>query len=200
MRAVGITGGIGSGKSYVAQVLRALGYPVYDCDVRAKALYNEDSDLKERLVGLWGEDLYDTGTGLLVRQRLAEIIFADKEALALVNSLVHPRVRADFEAWKRRELARGAAIVFIESAIIIGSPLEQMIDELWAVVARDELRLERAIRRDGATMEAIYNRMAHQASQEVLMSQARHIIYNNLEEPILSQIYAGLRDLNRDRT
>lgn len=195
MTVVGLTGGIGSGKSYVAQVLRSLGYPVYDCDTRAKALYNEDADLKAQLIGLWGADLYDATTGLLVRQRLAEVIFADKEALSLVNSLVHPRVRADFEAWKRGEEARGAEVVFLESAIIVGSPLEQMIDELWAVVADDALRLQRAMMRDGASEEAIRSRMAHQASQEALMARSRHSIHNNLAQPILPQIYAGLGEL-----
>lgn len=195
MKVVGITGGIGSGKSYVAQILLSMGYAVYDSDSRAKDLYNEDAELRSRLIKLWGRDLYDEQTGQLRRQRLAEIIFSDKEALRMVNALVHPRVREDFDAWKRKQKEQGSAVGFIESAIIIGSPLEQMIDELWAVVADAPLRLERATRRDGVTEEAIRSRMVHQVSQEELVAQADFVICNNTDTPLLPQIQAGLAEI-----
>lgn len=193
MKVVGVTGGIGSGKSYVARLLAGMGYAVYDTDTRAKALYNEDHELRRQIIALWGDDLYDEQTGLFRRERLAQIVFSDKDALRQVNALVHPRVRMDFALWTRREQERGADLCFIESAIILGSPLEQMIDALWVVVADDALRLQRAMRRDGADEAAIRRRMAHQAKGDSLLVCADCVIYNNdATTPLLPQIQTAL--------
>lgn len=192
MKVIGLTGGIGSGKSYVAQILRSMGYAVYDSDSRAKALYDEDLGLRRELVQRWGANLYDEHTGRLHRQRLAEIIFTDQEALTQVNALVHPRVRADFKAWIEKQKEQAAAVCFIESAIILGSPLEQMIDELWGVVADEALRLKRAMGRDATTEAAVRSRMARQVDQDSLKSRADFLINNDDNIPLLPQIIARL--------
>lgn len=192
MKTIGITGGIGSGKSFVCNILNHLGYPIYDSDSRAKALYDEDPILRQELVSRWGEELYDSTTGKLIRPHLAQIIFSDKQALAEINALVHPRVRADFAQWKVRQELLAHKVIFIESALIVGSPLRGMIDALWVVVAEDSTRLQRAMNRDIVDRDAILARMKHQIAQSELVALADHTINNDIDTPLLPQIIKGI--------
>ena len=121
---LGITGGIGSGKSYVASLLSERGIPVYDTDSRAKALYDEDSTLRQELIQLFGSQLYRTADGRLDRQALAKIIFGDREALAKVNALVHPAVRRDFLHWREGLLTEDMRLCALESALLLDAGLE----------------------------------------------------------------------------
>ena len=100
MITIGITGGIGSGKSYICKVLKQMGIPIYDCDSRAKSLYDKDLVLKREMINLLGERIYDTPTGTIDKRYLSEIIFSDKEMLKQVNDLVHPAVQQDIDYWK----------------------------------------------------------------------------------------------------
>lgn len=192
MKTIGITGGIGSGKSFVCNILKHLGYSVYDSDRRAKELYDEDDTLRQELIRLWGAELYDEVTNKLQRQRLAQVIFSDSKALEQINALVHPKVRADFERWREQRAQHDDTLVFIESALIVGSPLEQKIDLLWAIVASETTRIGRAMVRDNVSEDAVRARMQHQILQSRLIELADWVINNDTDSILLPQIQAGL--------
>ncbi len=195
MLSVGITGGIGSGKSYVAEVLRALSYPVFDCDREAKLLYDNDEVLKQEVVRLFGEELYQTEDGTLDRKRLGTIIFSSEEALKAVNALVHPAVRRAFKHFQERHRALGAKLCFLESAILFNSDLDKMLDKVLLVDADDETRLGRAMQRDNASLEQIKERMACQMSQEEMLNRSNFVINNCDNLAILPQINRFLEQI-----
>lgn len=178
MYKVGLTGGIGSGKSKVAELFRARGIAVYDSDSRAKALMNGSEELRCALVAVFGPECY-TDNGLN-RAWLAERVFSDKEALSRLNSIVHPAVMRDFAAWAEHE--EGDYVV-MESAILLEAGLESHVDAVVAVMAPKSLRLERAMRRDGATREQIEERMRNQMSDDERAERSKYAIVNiDLEE------------------
>lgn len=187
---LGITGGIGSGKSVVSRVLSAYGIPIYDSDQRAKALYDTDPSLKSTLIDLWGSALYATPDGRLDRAALARIIFSDTEALKTINALVHPAVRLDFDRWRQRQQRLGYSLCAIESALIVGGVLERMIDRLIVVSADLETRIRRVEQRDGASRAEVIARIQHQVSQERLLEAADYKIDNGDGQHLLPQIEA----------
>lgn len=178
MYKVGITGGIGSGKSTVCAMLEEIGVAVYNSDARAKELMTTSATLREAIVARFGAECY-TSEGLN-RGYLAERVFGDAEELAALNSLVHPAVMADFEAWAERQ--EGSYVVF-ESAILFESGLEQRVDMAVAVLSPEELRIERAMRRDGTTREQVVARIRRQLSDDERADRAKYAIVNvDLEE------------------
>lgn len=185
---LGLTGGIGSGKSYIARLLEQRGIPVYDSDMRAKALYGEDAELRKALEQLCGSDIYDIQTGQLNRGLFASRIFTDRNLLSQVNALVHPAVRRDFVRWRQGLLERGVSRCALESALLLDSGLAAYVDRVLVVVAPMELRLERAMRRDQASEAAILQRMSKQQSQESLVKQADYVLYNDGTSPLEDQI------------
>lgn len=197
MTVLGITGGIGSGKSIVSQVLRHLGIAVYDCDSRAKELYDEDQELRGAMTLLCGERLYETESKRLDRAYLASLIFGDKDLLSRVNALVHPAVRRDIDSWKERKRAEGHRLVALESAILLQSEgLRERVDSVAVVCAPEELRLARAINRDHATEGAIRQRMAAQLSEKELVAQADFVLHNDETHALLPQIEQMLTHLS----
>lgn len=178
MYKVGITGGIGSGKSTVCAILEEMGVAVYNSDARAKELMTTSATLREAIVARFGAECY-TAEGLN-RGYLAERVFGDAAELAVLNSLVHPAVMADFEAWAERQ--EGSYVVF-ESAILFESGLEQRVDMAIAVLSPEELRIERAMRRDGTTREQVVARIRRQLSDDERADRAKYAIVNiDLEE------------------
>lgn len=178
MYKVGITGGIGSGKSTVCAMLEELGVAVYNSDARAKELMTTSATLREAIVARFGAECY-TSEGLN-RGYLAERVFGDAAELAALNSLVHPAVMADFEAWAERQ--EGSYVVF-ESAILFEAGLEQRVDMAVAVLSPEELRIERAMRRDGASREQVVARIRRQLSDDERADRAKYAIVNvDLEE------------------
>lgn len=178
MYKVGITGGIGSGKSTVCAMLEELGVAIYNSDARAKELMTTSATLREAIVARFGAECY-TGEGLN-RGYLAERVFGDAAELAALNSLVHPAVMADFEAWAERQ--EGSYVVF-ESAILFEAGLEQRVDMAIAVLSPEELRIERAMRRDGTTREQVVARIRRQLSDDERADRAKYAIVNvDLEE------------------
>lgn len=178
MYKVGITGGIGSGKSTVCAMLEELGVAVYNSDARAKELMTTSATLREAIVARFGAECY-TSEGLN-RGYLAERVFGDAAELAALNSLVHPAVMADFEAWAERQ--EGSYVVF-ESAILFEAGLEQRVDMAVAVLSPEELRIERAMRRDGTTREQVVARIRRQLSDDERADRAKYAIVNvDLEE------------------
>lgn len=178
MYKVGITGGIGSGKSTVCAMLEEMGVAVYNSDARAKELMTTSATLREAIVARFGAECY-TSEGLN-RGYLAERVFGDAAELAALNSLVHPAVMADFEAWAERQ--EGSYVVF-ESAILFEAGLEQRVDMAVAVLSPEELRIERAMRRDGASREQVVARIRRQLSDDERADRAKYAIVNvDLEE------------------
>ncbi len=196
MRTLGLTGGIGSGKSVLARILVVLGIPVYDCDQRAKALYDEDEELRQAMLGLFGQRLYATEDGRLDRAYLAERIFGERSLLESVNALVHPAVRADIDRWKAEQAAEGHRLVAIESAILLASEgLRERVDAVVLVSAPLELRVARAVRRDGSSEEAVRQRIAVQMSEEEMRQRSDYVLYNDEQTPLLPQVEALLHSI-----
>lgn len=183
MYKVGITGGIGSGKSTVCEMLAGRGVAVYTADERAKALMATDAALRSSIIEAFGSDAY-TAEGLN-RGFLAANVFASPEALARLNGLVHPAVMSDFEAWAEQQ--EGDYVV-LESAILFEAALDDRVDVSVAVMAPEALRLERAMARDGASEEQIRARMRNQLSDEERNVRAKftivNIVLDDLEEDV----------------
>lgn len=155
-RIVAITGGIGAGKSIVCDVLRAMGFMVYDCDSRAKLLMNRSDDIKRSLYGRFGARVISNGC--VNRKELASIVFDNSAHLEWLNNLVHSEVRKDIAAW----VADCDGIVFVETAILYESKLDKIVDEVWNVIAPKEIRIARATKRDNSSEAEIVKRIEAQ--------------------------------------
>ncbi len=160
---LGITGGIGSGKSYVAQMLQARwDVPVYDCDSEAKRLTAESDDIRTALTQLVGDHLWQQGQ--MQKPVLAAYLFASPEHAAQVNAIIHPAVRRDFLRWA--DAHSRSSVVAIESAILCESGFHTLVDSILLVDAPLEVRLQRAMLRDGASRQQVMTRMARQDSAQ----------------------------------
>lgn len=182
---IGITGGIGSGKSYVADILRHdFGIPVYDCDAEAKRLTASDHDIRRQLTELVGDDVFRGEH--LVRQRLADFLFSSEENARKVNSIIHPAVLRDFCQWAGKQ---SAPVVAMESAILFESGFNTKVDKVLFVDAPEEVRLERAMLRDAASKEQIRARMTMQ-QPENNKCRADFVIDNSTatEEEIIDKL------------
>ncbi len=178
MYKVGITGGIGSGKSTVCRMLAERGVAVYDADSKAKELMSTSEALRRALIDNFGAETFnDEG---LNRAYLAECVFNDAAQLRLLNSLVHPAVIADFEAWS--EVQEGNYVLF-ESAILLEAGLENRVDVVVAVMAPESLRVERVMARDGHSEADVIARIKNQMSDDERSDRSKYSIVNiELEE------------------
>lgn len=179
MMKVGITGGIGSGKSTVCRLFAQKGIAVYDSDAAAKRLMQEDGALRRQLAGRFGEGTFRDG--VLDRAYLAGIVFADPQALADLNALVHPVVMRDFDAWAARQ---EGSYVILESAILFEAGLEGCVDKTVAVLAPRELRIERTCRRDGCGADQVVRRIAAQLDDDALSARVDYVVVNIFEEDL----------------
>ena len=177
---VGVTGGIGSGKSTVCRLFAERGVPVYDSDSEAKRLMGEDPSLRAALVEAFGDETFRDG--VLNRRYLAATVFGDRRALARLEALVHPCVKRDFERWAAEPY------VVLECAILYESGMDAAVDRVVAVVAPEELRLVRVNARDGASAAEIRRRMAAQLSDDVLSARADYIIVNINREDLAADV------------
>lgn len=184
MLKIGITGGIGSGKSFVSDIFRVWGVPVYNADKEAKRLMNHDRDLKTALKALLGQEAYYRN-GRLNRKWVASKIFSDKALLKKMNAVVHPAVRNDFEHWAELQQA---PYVLEESAIIFEAGLEKFFDAVILVMADKNTRIQRVMKRDKMTKEEVEARMAHQSSDKVKKARADFIILNDGTKALLKQV------------
>ena len=179
MMKVGVTGGIGSGKSTVCRLFAQKGIAVYDSDAAAKRLMQEDGALRRQLAGRFGEGTFRDGQ--LDRAYLAGIVFADPQALADLNALVHPVVMRDFDAWAARQ---EGSYVILESAILFEAGLEGSVDKTVAVRAPRELRIERTCRRDGCGADQVVRRIAAQLDDDALSARADYVVVNIFEDDL----------------
>ena len=184
---IGITGGIGSGKSVIARQLRKMGYSVYDTDSEAKRIIVEDATVREQMTALFGEEVYQDGvyqTALVAQQ-----VFADKNLLAKLNAIVHPAVKADIISKFRSSgvtsepsapsepLNNDSGLFFIECAILFQAGFDVLCDKVVAVTAPEDIRLERVIARDHSDINKVRARMRAQEAEKDL--QRADIIINN---------------------
>lgn len=193
MLRVGITGGIGSGKSTVCHIISTLGYPVYNADNEARALTNSHPDIIEGLISLFGSDIYINGE--LNRKRVGQLVFADRNLLQQLNLVIHPVVAAHFEEWVRSNSDH--RLVFKEAAILFESGAYRQVDKSVVVFAPDEVRVKRVCQRDGISEAEVQKRMANQMPQELLISKADFVIRNTEEEMLIPQIIEILKVLLR---
>ena len=178
---IGITGGIGSGKSVIARQLRQMGYSVYDTDSEAKRLIVEDAHVREQITALFGPEAYKDG--VYQTAFVAQQVFADKNLLAKLNAIVHPAVKADIISKFRslgvlsEPLKRNSGLFFIECAILFKAGFDVLCDKVVAVTAPEDIRLERVIARDHSDMNKVRARMRAQEAEKDL--QRADIIINN---------------------
>ena len=188
---IGITGGIGSGKSVISHLLNNMGYPVYDSDSWAKTLMNNNLQIKNALITRFGQETYSSKG--LNRQYLAQQIFNNKENLTFVNSVVHPIVGQHFLEWAN---SLNSELVFIESAILFSSGLNKLLDETIYVDAPQPVRLQRAMARDNASTEAIIARInSQQQDNEYAIAHSTHIIINDNQTLLIPQILSILQKI-----
>ena len=186
MLKVGLTGGLGSGKTYVCHIFESLGVPVYNSDERAKWLMNNDAELVHSLKSAFGDDIYINGE--LDRPKLAAKVFNDKEALAKLNSLVHPAVFMDTEKWLVEHAS--APYTIREAALIFETGSYLMLDKVITVTAPLDVRVQRGMIRDKATKEQILARIANQMDEAEKVQRADFVIYNDGVQDVEAQVRA----------
>ena len=190
MLKIGVTGGIGSGKTTVTKVFQTFGIPVFMADVEAKRLIQEDEDLKNDIKSAFGNSIYQDGQ--LDKQAMAALIFNDEGALGKINFLVHPAVQLVFEKWCSKQSAK---YVLKEAAILFESGAEKGLDLVICVSAPNELRIQRVKARDGVAESQVEERMAKQWAQVKKIELSDYHIVNDEQELLLPQIIKVHQDI-----
>jgi dephospho-CoA kinase len=188
MLRIGLTGGIGSGKSTVAGIFEVLGIPVSYADEEAKALMNEDKGLQGEIISHFGPGAYTNGR--LNRSWLAAQVFSDPEKLELLNSIVHPVTLRAGEEWMKLWESAGAPYAIREAALIFESRAGQQLDLVIGVDAPATLRIDRTMKRDNSAREKVIQRMSNQLDEELKMKLCDFVIRNDGQEALLPQVLA----------
>jgi dephospho-CoA kinase len=181
---VGVTGGIGSGKTMVCRAFESLGVPVYYADLAARALIDSQKDIRDKLIALFGSDIYVNNT--LNRPRFASIVFNDKQLLETANNIIHPRVHEDFCGWAKIHVNKNYIIE--EAAILFESGGNVLVDKCITVISPVEIRIKRLMKRPGMTMEKIEGIMATQWPDEKKLEYSDFVIMNDEKTLITPQI------------
>lgn len=185
MLKIGLTGGIGSGKTTVAKIFESLGIPVYYADDAAKRILNNDASLKETVIHHFGEASYQNGA--LDRKYIASIVFSNKEKLDLLNSITHPVTIKDAETWME---AQTAPYAIKEAALLFESGAAEKLDYIIGVYAPQHLRIKRVMKRDNMDTQEVLKRISRQIDEEMKMKLCNFIIKNNDEQLVLPQVIA----------
>lgn len=189
MITIGVTGGIGSGKSTVCKILETLGYPVFYADEVAKQNMLENLDLISAIVGTFGEKAYIDKQ--LNRNYLASQIFSKPELRDKLNALVHPTVFQSYEIWKEQQTS---PFIFNEAALMFETGSYKRFDRIWLVVADTETKIKRVMQRDGISRDLVEARMNNQLSDEEKMQFPCEVIHNSLNDRVLEQVLKLLRN------
>ena len=192
MLKIGVTGGIGSGKTTVCKLFELLGIPVYYADERAKWLMQHDAILTKNLSREFGSDIFNDGT--LQTKVLAAKVFNTAEQVKKLNALVHPAVHDDFEKWVKQQTDTPFTIE--EAALIFEAGSDKRLDKVITVLAAEELRINRIMKRDNVSMETVVSRIKHQLPEEEKTKRSQYVIYNDdtqLVIPQVLQIYNALK-------
>lgn len=183
MLRIGLTGGIGSGKTTVAKIFETLHVPVYYADAASKRLYHTDKELMQNLKKYFGDDVYTNDQ--LNRSTLAQLVFNDPEKLSLLNSLVHPPTIKDAETWM---LKQTAPYIIKEAALLFESGSVRGLDYVVGVQSPQPLRIQRAMERDGSTHDEVLARMNRQLDETIKMKLCDFIIHNDEQQAVLPQV------------
>ena len=186
MLKIGITGGIGSGKTTVCKVFETLGIPVFYADTVAKQIMITDEILVKGVKDAFGEESY-TDNGALNNKHIAAIVFNDAAKLAKLNELVHPAVFRAFDNWVK-DVPASVPFILKEAALLFESGSYHMCDKNILVIAPEEIRLQRVMQRDGVTAEQVKARMDKQMSDEEKLKLADYTIYNNETDSLVLQV------------
>jgi len=185
MKKIGITGGIGSGKTTVCEIFKLLGIPVFHADDEARDLQNNDLQIRKNLIQLFGERIYLTD-GTLDRKKLATVVFTDANVLAKLNAIIHPAVRISFRKWVENH--KDDPYVLYEAAILLESRYASDFDSNILVLADEKIRIERVMRRDHASANEVKQRISNQMADIEKIKLVDYIIENNNEKLLLPQI------------
>lgn len=196
MLKVGITGGIGSGKSTICRIFQSIGIPVYYADDKAKYLMKTDANLISKIKDLLGNDVYDNENNLNTK-RIAEIVFNDKEKLKQLNSIVHPAVGIDANNWQKEMEKQGYHYTLKEAALLFESGSYKQLDKIIVVDAPEKLRIQRVMKRDQVSEHEVYNRIKNQWPQDKKNKLADFIINNDGEESIIDQVVLINKELRK---
>jgi len=175
MLVIGITGGIGSGKSSISKILEEEGYPVFDSDNTAKFICNTDSEIVNNICKVFGNDMYENN--ILNRKKLAQIVFNDKEQLEKLNNIVHPKTRKHMYDFILNNMNK--ELCFVESAIMFDSGLNELMDKVICVYAPEDIRINRVIERNNKTKEEVLNRINNQLNEKERLSKSDYVIHND---------------------
>lgn len=183
MLRVGLTGGIGSGKSTVAKIFEVLGVPVYYADTAARRLLNADEELKKNIIDHFGKDSYRNDQ--LNRSYIASLVFNDKDKLELLNSLTHPATIRDANQWMQKQ---NAPYIIKEAALIFESGSAEHLDHVIGVYTPAPLRIQRIMQRDKITREEVLQRMSRQIDEEIKMRLCDSVLVNDEQQLLMPQV------------
>ncbi|NDV94946.1 dephospho-CoA kinase [Dysgonomonas sp. 521] len=189
---LGITGGIGSGKSTVSEIFSLCGVPVYIADIESKRLVATSPIIREKLIQLFGDELYDGN--VLNKALLASHIFNDKEKLETVNAIIHPEVGKDFNRWLQRHSL--CKIVAHEAAILFESGFDKMMDKVVMVYTPLEVRIQRTMLRDNLPREKVVERIQNQMPDEEKLKLSDFVIVNDNTKSLIEQVTTVLEQLD----
>jgi dephospho-CoA kinase len=190
MKKIGLTGGIGAGKTYVSKIFQQIGIPVFNADKQAKKCMVDDANLKGAVQLAFGENMYLEG--VLQKETLAKIVFNNSEALAKLNALVHPVVKQKFEDWC---ILQSTSMVIKEAAILFESDAHLGLDAVVCVCAPEKLRIARVKKRDGSLVEQIESRMSKQMPQAEKEELADFLIVNDEVQLLLPQVLSIITEM-----
>ncbi|MCO6500466.1 MAG: dephospho-CoA kinase [Vicingus serpentipes] len=189
---IGLTGGIGAGKSTVAMIFKALGVPVFNSDIEAKRIVNTDKEVIASIKKVFGEDVYLHN--VLDSKKIADLAFTDKTVLHKLNGIIHPKVKEAFDKWIKNNPQE--KVLIKEAAILIETGNYQDLDKLILVVAPKEVKVTRVMNRDGVDSVAVTNRMNAQLPDVEKQKVADFIIHNNDEQLVIPQVLSIYKQLN----
>ena len=187
MKLIGLTGGIGSGKTIVADIFRTLGIPVYVSDERAKILMHTDENVKNQIITPFGPKAYHED-GQLNNTWIASQVFNDREVLHQLNDIVHPAVFLDLQQWASQASQVAAPYLIQESAILFEADLTKRFDAIVLVVAPEAIRIQRVMQRDDASKDAVRARMNNQWPDAEKIVRADFVIYNDGLRALIPQV------------
>jgi dephospho-CoA kinase len=190
MKKIGLTGGIGSGKTSIAQILEAMAYPVYYSDLRAKFLSDEHPAIHQGLIDLLGEEAYIDGT--LNRVFVSECIFSNPDLRLKVNQVIHPIVRKDFDDWAEQQTS---SLIFNEAAILFETGAYQQFDAILLICAPIDIRIQRVMLRDHCSKASVEDRIQSQWTDEKKRSLTKYCVENDGRQPVLIQLEKILSEL-----
>lgn len=189
---LGVTGGMGSGKTVVCNIFRVLDIPVFDADIEAKKLNDSSPIIREKLSSHFGKNIY--AEGKLNKKKFAEIIFSSEENIKLANSIIHPELAKEYQRWV--EERAHLPFTVIDAAVLLEANFQQFVDKVITVHAPKQMRVERSAKRDNVNTEHIESRMSKQMPEEEKIRLSDFVIYNDNQHSLLLQVAKILENLS----